>query len=81
MKKLKTVAFPGFEKQIRDARLTQSAMIGEAIGNGLAETWFEGQRFIARIDLFINAKFATLKHALAKRSHTTNQRRITATPH
>ena len=40
MNEFKTVAFRGFEKQVRNAGLTQSAVIGEAIGNSLAEAWF-----------------------------------------
>ena len=48
MNEFKSVAFSGVEKQIRDARLIRSAMIGEAIGNtfaavGLARSaWVHG---------------------------------------
>ena len=81
MEELKTIAFIGVEKRIRDARLAQSAMIGQAIGSGVAEAWFDAQRCAARLDLLINSKFTTLKHMVAERRRRTNQRRITATPH
>ncbi len=47
MKEFKTVAFAGFEKQIRDARLTAAAMRGEVIGNFVAEAWFSTQRLVS----------------------------------
>lgn len=81
MEELKTIAFIGVEKRIRDARLAQSAMIGQAIGNGLAEAWFGAQRCAARLDLWIKTKFAALKHMVAEPRHPANQRRITTTRH
>ena len=50
MNEFKTEAFAGFEKQISDARLMRSAMIGEAIGKGIAAAWFGAQRFAAKLN-------------------------------
>ncbi len=82
MKEFKTVAFAGFEKQIRDARLTVPAMRGEVIGNFVAEAWFSTQRLVARLQtVMANRKTTlTLKQPSAARQHLTGQHRI-ATPH
>jgi hypothetical protein len=71
MSESKTVAFSGIEKQIRDAGLTQSAMIGEAIGDALANAWFGAKRLTA-------AKYAVLTHRLAAYQRLTVQRRVAA---
>ena len=61
MNEFKTVTFSGIEKQIRDARLVRSAMIGEAIGNTFAAVWFSAQRMGAWMKIIIVDKYATLK--------------------
>jgi hypothetical protein len=73
MNESRTVAFSGIEKQIRDAGLTQSAMIGEAIGDALAAAWFGAKRLTA-------TKYAALTHRLAAYQRLNLQRRV-ATHH
>ena len=80
MNEFKTVAFRGFEKQVRDAGLTQSAVIGEAIGNSLAEAWFCTQRLGVALELAMAARYAALKRLSASRQPHKGQRRV-ATPH
>ena len=80
MKEFKTVAFAGFEKQIRDARLTGSAMRGEVIGNFVAEAWFSTQRLAARLQTMIANRKTALKQPSATHAHLTGQHRV-ATPH
>ena len=80
MKEFKTVAFAGFEKQIRDARLTATAMRGEVIGNFVAEAWFSTQRLVARLQAAIAQRQAAIKQPTSARPHLTGQHRV-ATPH
>ena len=61
MNEFKTVTFSGIEKQIRDAQLVRSAMIGEAIGNAFATVWFYARRIVAWMKIVIGDKYATLK--------------------
>ena len=76
MNEFKTVTFSGFEKQIRDARLVRSAMIGEAIGNAFATVWFSAQRMGAWMKIVISDKYATVKRL---RQHIASSQ--LATPH
>ena len=76
MNEFKTVTFSGFEKQIRDARLVRSAMIGEAIGNTFAAVWFSAQRMGAWMKIVIVEKYATVKRL---RQHSAASQM--ATPH
>ena len=76
MNEFKTVTFSGFEKQIRDARLVRSAMIGEAIGNAFATVWFSAQRMGAWMKIVIGDNYATLKR---HRRHSASSQ--LATPH
>ena len=76
MNEFKSVAFSGVEKQIRDARLIRSAMIGEAIGNTFATVWFSAQRMGAWMKIVIVDKYATLKQL---RQHSAASQM--ATPH
>ena len=62
MNEFKTNTFSGVEKQIRDARLIRSAMIGEAIGNTFAAVWFSAQRMGAWMKIVIGDRYATVKH-------------------
>ncbi|MCY7386575.1 MAG: hypothetical protein LH481_00670 [Burkholderiales bacterium] len=80
MKEFKTVAFAGFEKPIRDAGLTRSAVIGEWLGNGLAEVWFSFRRQVGRLDIAKATTQAALKGRMAARHHLGSQRHA-ATPH
>ena len=80
MKEFKTVAFAGFEKSIRDARLTRSAIIGELLGNALAEGWFSVKRQADRLGIAIATKQAALKGRLAARQHLNGQNHA-VTPH
>ena len=80
MNELRTVAFRGLEKQIRNARLTQSAVIGEVIGNRLAEAWFSTQRLGVALEFAMAARYAALKRLSASRQPHEGQRRV-ATPH
>ncbi len=61
MNEFRPDVFTGFEKQIRDARLTRSAMIGEVIGNGLGEAWISAQRVVIWISNAMTARFAAFK--------------------
>ena len=61
MNEFKTVTFSGIEKQIRDAQLVRSAMIGEAIGNAFATVWFSAQRMGAWMKIVIGDRYATVK--------------------
>ena len=76
MNEFKSVAFSGVEKQIRDARLVRSAMIGEAIGNAFATVWFSAQRMGAWMKIVIVDKYAPLKRL---RQHSASSQM--ATPH
>ena len=76
MNEFKTVTFSGIEKQIRDAQLVRSAMIGEAIGNTFAAVWFSAQRMGAWMKIVIVDKYATLKQL---RQHSAASQM--ATPH
>ena len=81
MKEFKTDAFAGFEKSIRDAHLTRSAIIGELLGNALAEGWFSVKRQADRLGIAIIAtQQATLKGRLAARQHLNGQNHA-VTPH
>ena len=80
MNELRTVAFRGFEKQIRNARLTQSAVIGEAIGNVLAEAWFSTKRLGVALEVAMATRYAALKRLSASRQPHEVPRRV-ATPH
>lgn len=62
MNEFKTVTFSGIEKQIRDARLVRSAMIGEAVGNAFAAVWFCSQRMGARMKIVIGDRYVAVKH-------------------
>ena len=61
MNEFRSDAFTGFEKQIRDARLMRSAMIGEMIGNGLGEAWISAQRVVIWISNAMTSPSAELK--------------------
>lgn len=80
MKEFKTDAFAGFEKSIRDARLTRSAIIGELLGSAIAEVWFSIKRQADRLAIAIAAQQATLKGRLAARQHLNGQNHA-VTPH
>ena len=67
MKEFKTVAFAGFEKPIRDAGLARSAMIGEWLGNALAEVWFSFRRQADRLEIAKATRQAALKGRIAAR--------------
>lgn len=81
MQEFKTVAFAGFEKSIRDAGLTRSAIIGELLGNALAEGWFSARRQIDRLDIAIATMQASVKSRLAARQHLIGGRRHPVAPH
>ena len=78
MNEFKTEAFTGFEKQIRDARLMRSAMIGEAIGNGIAEAWFGAQRLAVKLHGAIAAMRDARMRQAGKGNYTSG--RQTASP-
>lgn len=80
MNEHKTVAFRGIERQIRDARLTQSAVIGEAIGNGLFHAWYSAQRLGIALEVAMAMRYAALKRLSASRQPHDVPRRV-ATPH
>ena len=80
MNEHRTVAFRGFERQIRHARLTQSAVIGEAIGNGLVHAWCSAQRLGIALEVAMAARYAALKRLSASRQPREVPRRV-ATPH
>lgn len=80
MNELRTVAFRGFEKQIRNARLTQSAVIGEAIGNGLVRAWWSAQRLGVALEVAMATRYAALKRLSASRQPHEVPRCV-ATPH
>ena len=80
MKEFKTVAFAGFEKVIRDARLTRSAMIGELLGNALAETWFSLRRQADRLAIAIATKQTAFKGRMTTHQHLNGQNHAAA-PH
>ena len=62
MNEFETGSFSGIEKQIRDARLVRSAMIGEAIGSAFAAVWFCAQWMGARMKIVIGDKYVTVKY-------------------
>lgn len=83
MNEFRSDAFTGFEKQIRDARLMRSAMIGEAIGNGLGAAWISAQRLVIGISNAMASQSAALK---SQKSQKPLRQRIefqprTETPH
>ena len=80
MNEHRTVAFRGFERQIRSARLTQSAVIGEAIGNGLVHAWCSAQRLGIALEVAMAARYAALKRLSTSRQPREVPRRV-ATPH
>lgn len=83
MNEFRSDAFTGFEKQIRDARLMRSAMIGEVIGNGLGEAWISAQRMVIWISNAMTSPSAALKRQKSQpplRQHLEFQPR-TETPH
>lgn len=83
MNEFRSDAFTGFEKQIRDARLMRSAMIGEAIGNALGDAWISAKRMVIRISNAMTSPSAELKRRKSQkplRQHLEFQPR-TETPH
>lgn len=83
MNEFRSDAFTGFEKQIRDARLMRSAMIGEVIGNALGDAWLSAQRMVIWISNAMTSLSAELKRQKiqkALRQHLEFQPR-TETPH
>lgn len=80
MKEFKTVAFAGFEKSIREARLTRSAMIGELLGNAIAEVWFSLRRKADRLDIAIASNKASLEGRMTLPRHLDGPKHV-VTPH
>ena len=80
MKEFKTVAFAGFEKSIREARLTRSAMIGELLGNAIAEVWFSLRRQADRLEIAIASNKASLKGRMTLPRHLDGPKHV-VTPH
>ena len=83
MNEFRSDAFTGFEKQIRDARLVRSAMIGEAIGNALGGAWLNTQRMVIWISNAMTSPSVALKRQKGQkplRQHLEFQPR-TETPH
>ena len=84
MNEFRSDTFTGLEKQISDARLMRSAMIGEAIGNALGDAWISAQRMVIWISNAMAASpFAALKRQKSRRplrQHPEFQPR-TETPH
>ena len=63
MKEFKTVAFAGFEKQLRDAGLIGLAAVGEAIGGHAAEMWFAAKRLISPFGVpFATKRRVVMRH-------------------
>ena len=80
MKEFKTVAFAGFEKSIREARLTRSAMIGELLGNAIAEVWFSLRRQADRLHIAIASNKASLEGRMTLPRHLDGPKHV-VTPH
>ena len=76
----KTVAFAGFEKSIREARLTRSAMIGELLGNAVAELWFSLRRQADRLDIAITSNKVSRKGRMTLPRHLDGPKHV-VTPH
>ena len=80
MNEFKTEAFAGFEKQIGDARLMRSAMIGDAIGNGIAAAWFGAQRLATKLNGAIAAMRAARTRQVAGQGNHIGRHQV-ASPH
>ena len=76
MKEFKTGAFAGFEKSIREARLTRSAVIGELLGNAIAEV----RRQADRLDIAIASNKASLEGRMTLPRHLDGPKHV-VTPH
>lgn len=55
-----TLTFMDIDNQIRVARLTRSAALGDAIGSALASTWLSAERSAIRLENAIARRLAAM---------------------
>ena len=55
-----TLTFMDIDNQIRVARLTRSAALGDAIGSTLASTWLSAERSAIRLENAIARRLAAM---------------------